>query len=334
MNKKSYSIAVVGATGLVGAEVIAVLAERQFPIAALQLYASLRTAGDEVECGPVKARVDLLERARFTGTDIVFLAAGEQITAAWAERATDAGAVVIDTSQVFADDPEVPLIVPEVNAADLAAYGGRGLVASPDAAATALAVALHPLHDAVRITRVVATTFEPVSSAGRAGIEELQRETVELLNGRSVEPEVFPQRIAFNTLPQIGEFLEGGATRAERQTATALQRLLRDPDVVVSITRVQVPLFFGEGISVNLETNDKLNAAEAREILRAAPGVLLQEDPSSAVDTVGQDTTCVARVRGAETANVLDLWIAFDNIRKGAAVNAIQIAELLIRDYL
>jgi aspartate-semialdehyde dehydrogenase len=215
----------------------------------------------------------------------------------------------------------------------------RSVVASPDAVAIALAVALQPLHATAGVTRVVASTFEPVSAAGRAGIEELQQQTVDLLNGRGVEHAVFPQRIAFNALPQIGEFLEGGSARSERQTAAALRRLLGAPELVVSVTRVQVPLFFGEGISVDVETATKLSAAEARDILRAAPGVLLQDEASAqaystSADAVGQDATCIGRVRAADTANVLDFWIAIDNVRKGAAVNAVQIAELLIRDYL
>jgi aspartate-semialdehyde dehydrogenase len=339
MKKPGYSVAVIGATGLVGAEIISVLAERRFPIADLQLYASLRTAGDEIQCGPLTARVELLEGARFNNTDVVFLAAGEQTSAEWVERAAASGAVVIDTAQLFAADEDVPLVVPEVNAAALAGHTNRGLVVSPDPPAIALAVALNPLRAAVGISRVVVSAFEPVSTAGRAGVEELQQQTLDLMQGRSVEVTRFPHRAAFNLLPQVGEFLAGGAARDEQQTAAALRRLLELPDLAVSVTRVWVPLFYGEALSVNVETVEHLTAPQAQDLLRAAPGVLLQDDAATqlyptAADAVGQDATLVGRVRDHETLNVLDLWLVIDNIRKGAAVNAVQIAELLIRDYL
>lgn len=339
MKKSAYSVAVVGATGLVGAEIVNALAEREFPIADLHLYASLQTAGDDVHCGRLTATVEVLESARFEDTDVVFLAAGEQVSAEWVERATASGAVVIDTSQLFAADPDVPLVVPEINAAALAGYVNRGLIASPDAPAIAMGVVLRPLHAAAVIKRVVASTFEPVSGAGRAGIEELQQETVALMSGQSVEPNLFPQRIAFNVLPQVGQFLAGGTSCDEQQTAAALRRLLDEPELTVSVTRVRVPLFFGGALSVNVETVERLTAVEALQLLGSAPGVLLQDDvatqlyPTPAA-AVGQDATCVGRIREQESMNVLDLWMALDNVRKGSAVNAVQIAELLIRDYL
>ncbi len=339
MKKPVYTVAVVGATGLVGQEIIDLLNARGFPIGALQLYASLRTAGDENRCGGVSARVELLDSARFNETDLVFLAAGEQVSAEWVPRATEAGAVVIDTSQLFAGDLDVPLVVPEVNAPTLAGYSSRGLVANPDAAAIAMSIVLKPLQAAAALKRVVASTFEPVSGAGRAGIEELQRQAVELMSGRSVEPALFPHRIAFNLVPQIGEALAGGASRDEQQTIGALRRLLDDPELTVSITRVRAPLFYGAAISLNVEMADRVTVAAARDLLRAAPGILLQDDVTTAayptpVDAVGQDAICVGRLRADEEANVLDVWIVFDNVRKGSAANAVQIAELLIRDYL
>jgi aspartate-semialdehyde dehydrogenase len=339
MRKSAYSVAVVGATGLVGAEIVATLEQRQFPLADLQLYASLRSAGDEVTCGALTARVELLEQAPFEGCDLVFLAAGEQVSAEWAARATSAGAVVIDTSQLFADDSDVPVVVPEVNGADLADYAGRNLVSSPDVPAIALAVVLNPLNAAAAIDRLVVSTCEPVSGCGRAGIEELQRQTLELMNGRSLEPQLFPYRIAFNILPQVGDFLAGGGSRDEHQTVSAVRRLLHAPDLRASVTRMRVPVFYGTVLSVNVETHEKLTAAQAREILRSAPGVLLVDDVAAQLyptpaDAVGQDATCAGRIREDESENVLDIWIAIDNLRKGSAVNAIQIAELLIRDYL
>ena len=338
MKKAAYSIAVVGATGLVGTEIVNVLAERQFPVGDLQLYASLRSAGDEVQCGTLSARVELLEGAHFEDSDLVFLAAGDQVSAEWLERAATS-AVVIDTSQLFVGDTDVPVVVPEVNAAALAGHANRGLVVSPNAPAIALAVVLNPLHAAAGITGIVATTLEPVSGAGRAGIEELQQQTVELMQGRSVEPTVFPHRIAFNLLPQIGEFLAGGGSRDEEQTAVAVRRLLEVPELPISVTRVRAPLFYGMALALHVETGERLSAAQAQEILRTAPGVLLQDDVTAqlyptAAEAVGLDATLVGRVREHETSNALELWLAIDNIRKGSAVNAVQIAEVLIRDYL
>jgi aspartate-semialdehyde dehydrogenase len=332
MKKSAYSVAVIGATGLVGAEIVSVLAERQFPIADLQLYASLRTAGDEVQCGNLTARVELLEGAGFEDTDLVFLAE-------WVERTTASGAVVIDVSQLFAADPDVPLVVPEVNAAALAGYIARSLVASPDAPAIALAVVLKPLQAVAGLRRVVTSVWEPVSGAGRAGIEELHQQTIELMNGRSVEPQLFPQRIAFNVLPQVGAFVAGGSSRDEQQTVAAVRRLLDEPELTVSVTRIRAPLFYGAGLSVNVEMLEPLAATSAQEVLRSAPGVLLQDDVTSQLyptpaGAVGQDATIVGRVRADESVNVLDLWVAIDNLRKGSAVNALQIAELLVRDYL
>jgi len=339
MKKSAYSIGVVGATGLVGQEILERLDERGFPVGALQLYASPRTAGDELRCAGVSARVELLDGARFEDTDIVFLAAGEQVSAEWVPRATDAGAVVIDTSQLFANDADVPLVVPEVNADNLADYSQRGLVASPDTAAVAMSIVLKPLQAAGMLKRVVASTIESVSGAGRAGIEELQQQTIELMSGRSVDPGLFPHRIAFNLVPQVGDLLDGGASQGEQQTVDALRRLLNDAELGISVTRVRAPLFYGAAISMSVEMVDGMTVADARAALRGAPGILLQDEVAPATyptpaDAVGQDAICVGRIRADAARSVLDLWIAFDNVRKGCAANAVQIAEILIRDYL
>jgi len=339
MNKSAYSVAVVGATGLVGAEIVDVLAARQFPMDSLRLYASLRTAGDEVRCGDLSARVELLDTARFDDTDLIFFAAGEQVSAEWMNRATAAGAVAIDTSHLFAADSSVPLIVPEVNPEDLAGFADRRLIVSPDWAAIALAVTLQPLRAAAGVSTVVATVLDPVSGAGRAGIKELQRQTVELMNGRSVDNELFPRRIAFNLLPHVGAFLANGNSRDEDQAVQALRRILDDAALSVSVTRIRMPLFFGAALTVHVEGFEKLTADAAREVLRTAPGILVQDDVAAETyptpaETVGTDATCVGRIRADEAANALDLWVTIDNIRKGSAVNAVQIAELLIRDYL
>ena len=339
MQNSGYSVAVVGATGLVGGEIVTALEERGFPLAALQAYASVRSSGDEIRCAGLTTRVELIDRARFDGTDIVFLAAGEQVAAEWAPRAADAGAVVIDTSALFADDPTVPLVVPEVNAVDVAEYTARRIVASPDTPAIALAVVLHPVHAVSTVVRAVVSTFEPVSGAGRLGIEALEGQTRELMHGRSLDLEADVHRIAFNVVPQLGEFLAGGVTRHEAHAVAALRRLLDAPDLSTSMTRVRVPCFFGTGLAVSLELGAPLSAAAARDILRSTPGVHLYDEdvpmryPTPA-DAVGQDAVCLGRLRVDEDRATLDCWLAVDNIRKGAAVNAVQIAELLARDYL
>jgi len=280
-----------------------------------------------------------LDNAHLEGTDLVFLAAGEQVSAEWMGRATESGALVIDTSPLYAGDPDVPVVVPEVNPSAVAGYVNRGVIVSPDAPAIALAVALKPLQSLSAIRRVVVSTYEPVSGAGRAGIEELQRQASELMNGRGVEAAVFPHRIAFNIVAQIGEFLAAGISRDEAQTAHALRRLLGDAELPVRVTRVRVPLFYGMALAVNVETAEKVTAAEATASLRTAAGVLVQDDVAHAVyptpaNTVGEDATYVGRIREDELLNALDLWVTIDCIRKGSAVNAVQIAELLIRDYL
>jgi len=334
------AIGIIGATGLVGRQMIETLEERQFPLSNLQLYASPHSAGEEISCGALNARVDLLDTARFAGTDIVFMAGGVQVSAEWTGRAAEGGAIVIDTSLLFVDDPDVPLIVPELNAAALADVHNRSLVSSPDPIAIAASIALQPLQQAGGIRRMVITTFEPVSGAGRAGVDELQQQTLFLMNGQEAEAAtVFPHRIAFNLVPQLGEFLDGGITQQEASTVAAIGRLLEVPDLAVNITRVRVPTFYGSALAINVETETPMAADEVREALRPAPGVLLAEEleadtyPTPA-DAVGADAICVGRVRCNPDLSTVDLWVAMDNMRKGSAVNVVQIAELLLRDYL
>ncbi|MBI4516733.1 MAG: aspartate-semialdehyde dehydrogenase [Deltaproteobacteria bacterium] len=340
MSDAVFSVAVVGATGLVGAEIIKVLDERGFPLRQLRAYASERTAGDNVTAAGQSACVELIDRADFEGVDIAFFAANEQVSAAWAGRATAANAVVIDSSPLYAADGDVPLVVPEVNAEAIAEYSARRLIACPEAAAVQLAVVLKPLRDAAGLRRVVVSSYQPVSEAGRAGIEALSRQTVEILNGRSPEVEVFAQRMAFNLLPQVGEFLAGGYTRGEQLLIAQTRRLLAEAELQLTATSVRVPVFFGLSQSVNIETVEPLGAAEARELLRTAPGVLLQDDPGAGeyptpIEAVGADATCVGRIRDDESVgNGLNLWISGDNLRTGAAINAVAVAEILVREYL
>jgi aspartate-semialdehyde dehydrogenase len=333
------TVAVVGATGLVGREIIAVLEQRQFPLADLRLYASLRSAGESISCGDLSRAVEVLDGANFDDVDIVFLAAGERITAEWISRLEASPAVVIDLSQLFAGDTDVPVVVPEVNAGDLADHSIRGIVASPDPATIALSVVLNPFRDAAGIRRVVVTSIEPASGIGGVGIDELQRQTVDLMQGRGTEPATFPHRIAFNLFPQIGELLAGGNSKDEEVTTASVRRVLDQAELAISITRVRAPLFFGHALSIDIETTEPMVLEEVVDLLRGAPGVLLPETmeggtyPTPA-DVVGEDATFVGRIRCDPPASTIDVWAVIDGVRKGAAVNAVQIAELLLRDHL
>lgn len=336
---EGVSIAVLGATGLVGREVLAVLDERAFPIRDLRLAASLRSAGAVLECAGRSWRVDPLDSTSFEDVDIAILATPEVVSAAIVSRLAESNAVAIDLSQVFADDYDVPLIVPEINAAEIGGFRQRNLIASPDPVAISLLVALQPLRDAAGIRRVVVTSLEPVAGAGQSGIEVLQRQTIALLRGESDESEVFPHRLAFNLFPQVGEMLQGGSSRGEQTTAAAIRRVLDYPDLPVSVTRVRVPLFFGQAVSVNVETQEPLSADTARELLSAAPGLVVHDEISEGLyptpaDVISQDAVWLGRIRADEEASTVDLWIASDSLRKGAAVNAVQIAEILVREYL
>lgn len=338
MTDRTYAVAIIGATGLVGTEIVNLMDERAFPVGELRCYASERNAGGSVGDRGVPA--DLLDRADFDGVDLAFFAAPEEISAGWVGRAVDAGAIVIDLSQLYAGDPEVPLVVPEVNAEAIAGYQARHIIASPTADAVQLAVILRPLAEAAGLKRIVVSSYQPVSQAGRAGVAELSKQTLALMRGEDADVQMFNRRIAFSVLPQVGEFLAGGATRNELQVVAQIRRLLDRPDLPIAATSVRVPLFYGLSQSVNVETEQPLSADEARDLLRGAPGVLLLDDPSTnefptAMDAVGSDATLVGRIRDDDSIeHGLNLWISADNLRTGAALNAIAIAEILARDYL
>ncbi len=340
MSKSSYSVGVIGASGIVGSEILTALRERGFPLSELRVFASYESAGERLECGsfnPLLLPLD--DTAKFDGLDIVFLAAGQQVTAEWRERVRASGAIAIDTSGLFADNNAIPLVVPEVNAADIGDYAAQRFITSPDPIAIPLAVVLAALQTTSPLTNVVATTFEPAAGAGRRGISELQTQVTELLSGSSPEPEVFPHRLAFNVVPQIGEILQGGNTLGEQQSVHALQRLLANTATPISITRARVPVFFGACLSLHVEMQQMPSDSQVRELLRAAPGILLDEedDPTSyptTADVVGADATVVGRLRVSQLHPHIDLWVATDSVRKGSAVNAVQIAEILIRDHL
>jgi aspartate-semialdehyde dehydrogenase len=339
MNEKHCVIAVIGATSLIGREVQVVLRERQFPILEWRLFDTAEalvacTEGDDV------VPVDELEHADLRGVDIVFMCATPGLTLEWAPRAVAERAMVIDTTRAFADDAAVPVIVPEVNASEVGKYAHGCLLASPVVGAVALSVVLKPLHERAGLKRVVVAGYEPVSSAGREGIDELSRQTAELMNGQPTDVAIFPHRIAFNVIPEVGDFLATGISTGEWQVESQTRRLLGLPELPITMTSVRVPTFYGQAYAVNVETEASIDTAAARALFRAAPGVLLMDDVQThsyptLIDAVSQEATLVGRIRDDLTVRFgLNFWVAIDGSGKGGAGNAVQIAEILVRDYL
>ena len=340
MKKERYNVAVVGATGAVGEEMRTVLEERLFPVGELRLLASERSAGQFLEFRDERIRVGVLGEDSFENIDIGLFSAGGSVSDKFAPLAVAAGAVVVDNTARFRMEPDIPLVVPEVNAQEIAQYKRRGIIANPNCSTIQMVVALKPIHEAARIKRVVVSTYQSVSGAGRMAMEELSQQTVALFDGKELVKERFPHQIAFNCIPHIDAFVEGGYTKEEMKMVNETRKSLGDPSLRIPATAVRVPVFCGHSESVNIETEKKLTAEDVKAILRAAPGVLLCDEPENnvypmAIDAVGGDATLVGRIREDDSvANGINLWIVADNLRKGAALNAVQIAEILIRDYL
>ncbi|HXG51718.1 MAG TPA: aspartate-semialdehyde dehydrogenase [candidate division Zixibacteria bacterium] len=340
MKKQSYNVAVVGATGAVGEQMREVLEERQFPVGRLRLLASERSAGQKLEFGGSKVTVEVLQESSFEGIDIALFSAGGSVSARFAPAAVAAGSVVIDNTAFFRMEPDIPLVVPEVNAAEIARYRARGIIANPNCSTIQMVVALKPIHEAARIKRVVVSTYQSVSGAGRRAMEELSGQVTALYNGRELTKEKFPHQIAFNCIPQIDVFLPGGYTKEEMKLINETRKILGEPSLPVTATAVRVPVFCGHSESVNVETERKLTAGDVRALLREAPGIIVCDEPDRSVypmpiDATGKDATFVGRIREDNSVpNGINLWIVADNLRKGAALNAVQIAEILIRDYL
>ena len=336
-----YRVAVVGATGNVGREILNILAERQFPFAEVAAIASARSTGDEVDFGESgeTLKVKNLDHFDFAGWDMALFAAGSDISKLHVPRAAAAGCTVIDNSSLFRMDPDVPLIVPEANPEAIAGYAKRNIIANPNCSTAQLVVALKPLHDAARIKRVVVATYQSVSGAGKAGMDELFEQSRNIFVGDSNEPAKFPKQIAFNVIPQCGDFQDDGSTTEEWKLVVETKKIL-DPRIKLTATCVRVPVFVGHSEAVNIEFEDEISAAQAKAILREAPGVMLidkHEDGGyvTPVECVGDYATFVSRVREDPTVDSgLSLWIVSDNLRKGAALNAVQIAELLGRKHL
>ena len=336
---KNYKIAVMGATGNVGREVLKTLFEREFPVGEIVALASARSAGSEVSFGEETLTVQDLAKYNFKGTNICFGAAGGKVSAEFAPVAGKAGCVVIDKTSHFRMDPDVPLIVPEVNAAALAGYGKKNIVATPNCSTIQMLVALKPLHDLATIKRIVVSTYQSTSGAGKAAMDELFTQTRAIYVNDALVKEQFKKQIAFNVIPQIDSFMEGGDTKEEWKMAVETKKIL-DPKIKVTATCVRVPTFIGHAEAVNVEFEKPISAAEARAALKNAPGVTLIDRPNedgfvTPAECVGEDATFVSRIREDITVeNGLNMWVVSDNLRKGAALNAVQIAELLAKDYL
>jgi aspartate-semialdehyde dehydrogenase len=331
--KSGYVVAVVGATGAVGTEMIEVLEERKFPVARLVPLASARSAGGTVTFEGNEVPIEVLTKDSFVGVDIALFSAGADLSREFAPIAVKAGAVVIDNSAAWRMTPEVPLVVPEVNAHDIQWH--KGIIANPNCSTIQMVVALKPLHDEVRIKRIVVTTFQSVSGTGKDAMDELMTECQDLLSFKSASPKVYPYQIAFNCLPQIDDFLPSGYTKEEMKMVHETRKIMGDQSIHVTATTVRVPVYVGHSEAVNIETERKLSANDARAILSTAPGVLLYDDPAHKIypmplEVAGTDEVYVGRVREDESiANGLNLWVVADNLRKGAALNAVQIAEHL-----
>jgi len=337
---RQYKVAVVGATGAVGQQMVECLEERQFPVSELRLLASERSLGKYLSFKGREIPVDVLTRDSFQGIDLALFSAGGSVSKEFAPIAAAAGAVVIDNSSAWRMDPEVPLVVPEVNPQDIALSKNKGIIPKPHCSPTQLAVVLKPLHDAARIKRVVVSTYQAVSGTGQKAVEELADQVRALFNNQELPRKVYPHRIAFNCFPHIDVFLENGYTKEEMKMVNETRKIMGDDSIRVTATTVRVPIFYGHSESVNIETERKLTPAEARAILSQAPGVKVVDDPAHnrypmPLEAAGQDLTLVGRIReDFSIDHGLNLWIVADNIRKGAATNAVQIAEILIRDYL
>lgn len=341
MSSGKYSVAVVGATGAVGEAMLLILAERKFPVDKVYALASHRSAGTRVPFGGGALAVEDLATFDFSKAQIGFFSAGSSVSAEYAPKAAAAGCVVIDNTARFRYDPEIPLVVPEVNPHAISAYKQRGIVANPNCSTIQMVVALKPIYDAVGIERVNVCTYQSVSGTGKEAIEELATQTAALLNGKPIKVEVYPKQIAFNVLPHIDVFQDNGYTKEEMKMVWETQKILEDESIRVNPTTARVPVFYGHSEAVHLETGKKITVDEARRLLSAAPGIKVLDKhepggyPTAVTEAAGRDAVFVGRIReDISHPRGLDLWVVSDNVRKGAALNSIQIAEILVKNHL
>jgi len=338
---KKYDVAIVGATGAVGEVLISILDERNFPINNLYPLASKRSAGNKVSCQGKSWLVEDLDAFDFSKVQIGLFSAGGDVSAKYVPIATATGCVVIDNTSHFRRDEDVPLVVPEVNPHAIADYTNRNIIANPNCSTIQMLVAIKPIYDAVGIERINVATYQAVSGSGKEAITELTNQTANLLNGKDIEVEVYPKQIAFNAIPHIDVFQDNGYTKEEMKMVWETQKIFEDKNLLVNPTAVRIPVVYGHSEAVHIETKRKITAKDARDLLEKADGVTVMDDRSDGgyatpfTDATNKDATFVSRIReDISHERGLNLWVVSDNIRKGAALNTIQIAEILIKDYL
>lgn len=338
---KTYDVAVVGATGAVGETMISILEERNFPVGKVYALASERSAGKRIPFKGGSLVVEDLATFDFSKVQIGLFSPGASVSAEYAPKAAAAGCVVIDNTSQFRYDDDIPLVVPEVNPEKVADYKNRGIIANPNCSTIQMLVALKPIYDAVGITRINVATYQAVSGTGKEAIEELATQTANLLNTKPVKASVYPKQIAFNVLPQIDVFMDNGYTKEEMKMVWETRKIMGDESILVNPTAARVPVFFGHSEAVHIETKQKISAEQVRELLASAPGVTLVDEringgyPTAVTESSGNDDVFVGRIREDISHPMgIDLWVVGDNVRKGAALNSVQIAEVLIRDYL
>jgi aspartate-semialdehyde dehydrogenase len=340
MSEKTYSVAVAGATGAVGNEMIACLEERNFPVKSIKLLASHRSVGRKLRYRGDMIAVEELTESSFNGVDIALFSAGGGTSKKFAPVAAESGCVVVDNSAQWRMDPGVPLVVPEVNPHAVARYTEKGIIANPNCSTIQMVVAMKPIHEKYGIKRVVVSTYQAVSGTGKKAIDELFDQTRAMINFLDWEKQVYPHRIAFNCLPHIDVFLENGYTKEEMKMVNETRKIFEDDSIGVTATTVRVPVFHGHSEALNIETEKPITAAAVKVLLGGTPGIKVVDDPEQnlypmAIDGAGQDLTLVGRIRDDESIeNGINMWVVADNIRKGAATNAVQIAEILAGDYL
>ena len=338
---KLYDVAVVGATGAVGETILKVLEERNFPVGTLYPLASSRSAGKKIEFNGAWIEVLDLETFDFSKAQIGLFSPGASVSKIYAPKAAEAGCIVIDNTSEFRYDDDIPLVVPEVNPEAIAGYKNRGIIANPNCSTIQMLVALKPIYDAVGISRVNVATYQAVSGTGKEAIEELAKQTANLLNMKPVETKVYPKQIAFNCIPQIDVFMENGYTKEEMKMVWETKKIMGDDSILVNPTAVRVPVFFGHSEAVHIETKEKMTAEQAKALFANADGIVLIDEhvdggyPTAVSDAANTNPVYVGRIREDITIpNGLNLWVVADNVRKGAATNTVQIAEVLIKDYI
>lgn len=338
---KTYDVAVVGATGAVGETMISILEERNFPVGKVYALASERSAGKRIPFKDGSLVVEDLASFDFSKVQIGLFSPGASVSAEYAPKAAAAGCVVIDNTSQFRYDDDIPLVVPEVNPEKVADYKNRGIIANPNCSTIQMLVALKPIHDAVGISRINVATYQAVSGTGKEAIEELATQTANLLNAKPIKSSVYPKQIAFNVLPQIDVFMENGYTKEEMKMVWETRKIMGDDSIQVNPTAVRVPVFFGHSEAVHIETRQKISVERVRELLSNASGVALLDDringgyPTAVTESAGHDDVYVGRIREDISHPMgIDLWVVGDNVRKGAALNSVQIAEVLVKNYI